>query len=945
MRSKLFKKFVSSLVIACLLFSSYGVALAATASVKSDIKGHWAEAQISAWMDKGFITGYEDGSFKPGNQITRAEFIALINRSFGFTEETAISFSDVLAGNWAYPEVAKAVKAGYITGYADGTIGASKPISRQEVAAIVDRLLGLSTTENAATAFTDSSSIALWAKGSVEAAVAKGILKGYAADNSFKPGKSITRAEAVVTLDRAVAAKVTAYNTAGTYGPVTGTQTINGDVAIHAAGVTLQNLEINGKLLFAAGIGSGDAFLSNVTVKGDTTVNGGGVNSLHFKNSTLAKVIINAAAPVRVVAEGSTTVNQVDVSSPVVIQEDGATGTGFSDVTLNKDLPAGSEVSLKGTFDNVTILGDKANVELPEGTTINMFKTDTDTTVTGKGTIATAELGKDSKTSFETKPTATTTDGVATPPPVVFTAPAQKGTVTGSVYKYPENASNSNILRSRDPQPEPLVSVTVSVYSGNLGSGNIVSTVESDANGEYSISNVPVGNYYLKFVQEGYMDLTVTPTNHIVTVNATTDASRAFMYHNLVKGILKDSSGKPISNFSLELYDDEYTNYYEYTDTASDGSFYFYNVPANNGIYLYIENNGSTFYFEADDVSVEPVSAYGETDMGTIELIDDRLKTLSLSGITLDPVFSSDNRYYSTRVPNNVITTTVSATTLDPNAIIIAEDLGDKDLEEGNNYIHVNITPNKGYGNANYMVHVYRETAEQAEAIAIIEAYTEEDINFTFVQILNTATGAGSALNDNEGPYKAAVIAAALGALDTSGEIVALINYVNHREEKRLSDLQLSGITLSPSFNSDQRSYTASVPYNVTSTTVSATPINANVTYNPGDLGPKELVVGNNNIQVYVHPESGFYYRTYNVNVYRESAEQAEAIAAIEAGAGVDVMNVVAVLNLAKANHSVTVYEFSSDYWDAVTDANDGDLDTSEEIAALIENVNNNFLA
>jgi hypothetical protein len=92
MRNKLLKKLVSSMVIACLLFSSFGVAYGASASVTSDIKGHWAETQIAAWMDKGSIKGYEDGSFKPDHMITRAEFITLINGSFGFTEEAAISF-------------------------------------------------------------------------------------------------------------------------------------------------------------------------------------------------------------------------------------------------------------------------------------------------------------------------------------------------------------------------------------------------------------------------------------------------------------------------------------------------------------------------------------------------------------------------------------------------------------------------------------------------------------------------------------------------------------------------------------------------------------------------------------------------------------------------------------------------------------------------------------
>ncbi|WP_141502517.1 YDG domain-containing protein [Paenibacillus luteus] len=201
------KKLVTTLLITVLLFSTFNVAFGAAESFKSDIEGTWAESQVSDWIDKGYVTGYEDGSFKPNNTITRAEFIALINRSYGFTETADVSFSDVESSSWIYTEVSKAIKAGYIKGYANGTFGANKPISRQEAAVIVDRLLSLTKTDNAAASFTDSSSIASWAKAAVDAAVANGILQGYASGANFKPNQPLTRAEAVVVLYRSVTVK------------------------------------------------------------------------------------------------------------------------------------------------------------------------------------------------------------------------------------------------------------------------------------------------------------------------------------------------------------------------------------------------------------------------------------------------------------------------------------------------------------------------------------------------------------------------------------------------------------------------------------------------------------------------------------------------------------------------------------------------------------------
>jgi hypothetical protein len=368
---KALRKFVSAILIASMLLSSFSIAYGATAQATSDIKGHWAEDQITAWMDKGLIKGYEDGSFKPSNKITRAEFFALINRSFGFTESAAITFSDVASDNWAYSEVAKAVKAGYISGYSDGTIGASKPISRQEAAAIVDRLLGESDVESTATTYSDSAAIALWAKDSVEAIVAKGIMSGYAQDNSFKPTESITRAEAVVTLDRAIASQVVAYNKAGTYGPATGVETINNNVAILVTGVTLQNMIINGDLLLGEGIGEGDAFLENVKVTGTVTVQGGGENSIHFNNSVLVDIIIDkktGTGIVRITSEGSTTVALVVVNSPVRIEEIRSTGAGFGNVNLSAKLPSGSRVTLLGSFETVNMSSQQIIVDVPEGT-------------------------------------------------------------------------------------------------------------------------------------------------------------------------------------------------------------------------------------------------------------------------------------------------------------------------------------------------------------------------------------------------------------------------------------------------------------------------------------------------------------------------------------------------------------------------------------------------
>ncbi|MDD2402224.1 MAG: S-layer homology domain-containing protein [Clostridia bacterium] len=66
----------------------------------TDVEGHWAERQITYWTSKGITKGYSDGTFKPNNNITRAEFLTLVNRAFGYTQTAPVKFTDVSTRDW-----------------------------------------------------------------------------------------------------------------------------------------------------------------------------------------------------------------------------------------------------------------------------------------------------------------------------------------------------------------------------------------------------------------------------------------------------------------------------------------------------------------------------------------------------------------------------------------------------------------------------------------------------------------------------------------------------------------------------------------------------------------------------------------------------------------------------------------------------------------------------
>lgn len=222
------RSWISLILSLSLLLSMAGYAFAAGFS---DLQGHWAENQINQWANKGLTGGYEDGTFKPNNGVTRAEFVALVNRAFAIPASNAVdSFADVKNGQWFYGEVAKAKIVGYIGGYSDGTFRPDQTISRQEVASVLVRLLKLQPTSEGTNQFADSGQIQDWSRPGIGAVVNSGLMKGFP-DNTFQPLKSITRAEAVVALDRALLLKQPVDVSAS---GIEGTVTMNGKAVQNA---------------------------------------------------------------------------------------------------------------------------------------------------------------------------------------------------------------------------------------------------------------------------------------------------------------------------------------------------------------------------------------------------------------------------------------------------------------------------------------------------------------------------------------------------------------------------------------------------------------------------------------------------------------------------------------------------------------------------------------
>ena len=316
--------------------------------------------------------------------MTRAEFAKLVNRTLGFTAESEISFSDVTERDWFHAEVAKAVAAGYAQG-SGGLFRPNQPVTRAEAAAMLARAAGLAAKEERADAFADAASIPAWARGSVGAAAEAGYMTGYP-DGTFGALGSITRAEAVVTLDRV---RRSAQKT-----------------VIEQAGTTLENETVLGDLVIAESVGEGNVTLKNVTVLGSVIVKGGGANSIYFDGVRVGGTVRLQKVNVHLRLIGNTALERVEIGLPCRITQDstfkGALGALVIDLAKEsaKEIQIGvpakrvellsrANVALNADVETLRIDRDAegAQLDIKRGVTVGELSIDARVALTGSGLV------------------------------------------------------------------------------------------------------------------------------------------------------------------------------------------------------------------------------------------------------------------------------------------------------------------------------------------------------------------------------------------------------------------------------------------------------------------------------------------------------------------------------------------------------------------------------
>lgn len=374
-------------------------------ALPAQVHADYTEPYMKRMEELGLLQGDADGDLRPGDPITRAEFVTIINRAFGYRSAGGHPFRDVPGTAWYAEDVDIGYTEGYITGTSPTAFSPNLSITREEAAFILAKNLMMEPAVGENTSFADGRSISTWSRGMVSAAAENNLISGYP-DGTFRPQKSITRGEAAVILLNAVGTPVSRLGTT-TLGDVWG------NVTITSSGVTLKDTVVAGNLYVTAGVELGDVVLENVKVLGEIVVSGGGVSeagedSVILRNVDAPKLVVdnikNQQVSLRV--EGDGLIQQASVRTDAFLADNTPAGHGIGEIELNGE--NGLELKLAGNIKNVvnrtpesalsissgrvdTITVDEkavdSTLEISSGAEADHVNLDVGTTVTGDGDI------------------------------------------------------------------------------------------------------------------------------------------------------------------------------------------------------------------------------------------------------------------------------------------------------------------------------------------------------------------------------------------------------------------------------------------------------------------------------------------------------------------------------------------------------------------------------
>jgi parallel beta-helix repeat protein len=162
-----------------------------------DMAGHWAAPFIELLVTKGLISGLPNGYFAPDAPINRAQYASLVAKAFNLESKNQIpNFTDIRRDFWAAPAIAAVVNRGFISGFPDGTFRAAQNITKvQAIVSIVNGLKLSGGNANLLMAYSDRAQIPSYATSAVAIATQNLLVVNYPQIDEIQPMRDITRAE------------------------------------------------------------------------------------------------------------------------------------------------------------------------------------------------------------------------------------------------------------------------------------------------------------------------------------------------------------------------------------------------------------------------------------------------------------------------------------------------------------------------------------------------------------------------------------------------------------------------------------------------------------------------------------------------------------------------------------------------------------------------------
>lgn len=383
--------------------------LVLSACVTSGVTAHAATpsqtALMQQWVEEGLLTGDPDGSLRPDDTVTRAEFVHLMN-NLGFTGTVTanmVNYTDVETNAWYYQDIMSATAAGYVSGRANGSFGPRDTITRQEGIAMVVRALNVSPDYTTGAQENCSS----WFIGEVGAAIGLGL---YGTGTDFTA--DLSRAETVALLEAVRGKQSTGSTATGSSGlpgvsgsglgiaeDVTTGKTgsdetitkksdkISGTVAdvtisskLGSNAYTLDGVTITGDLIIES---TGTITLDDVTVKGSIIIEGSNAKVVLKKNASVGDVVFHDAGTI----SGSSFKGSLDT---VTVDTDSKTDAVYLSVPAGKVvLESRCYLHVQADVDELTVKSGAKNatIEIAYGAEADEVELNAAVELYGRGDI------------------------------------------------------------------------------------------------------------------------------------------------------------------------------------------------------------------------------------------------------------------------------------------------------------------------------------------------------------------------------------------------------------------------------------------------------------------------------------------------------------------------------------------------------------------------------